>query len=86
MYRGTPGPRVAIVPCLVIHYTASSTHPAQAFASTAVLALANASRVTAILTHKQLTPEYFHWPSSLPAISAHYSLLVSAAIKTRKKP
>lgn len=84
--RGTRGPGVASVPCLVIHYTASSSHPAQAFVSTAVQALANASgvRQTAILTHKQLTPEYFHWPSSLPAISPHYSLLLSAAIKTRK--
>lgn len=50
-------------------------HPARAFASTGVQALAKASRgrQTGVLKNKQLTPEYFRCPCSLPAISAHYS-------------
>ena len=75
--RRDPRARVTNVSCLVIHHTASSSHPGTAPASTAVLAVANARRVrrNKTVTRKRLAAEEFHWCSS----ACYLHLLQSAA-------
>lgn len=78
---------MAAVPCLVIHYTHSSSHPGtgplpplQPLPELRLMPVEEGE--LHLRQHQQLTPEYFPWPSCPLVISAHYRLLLTASIKT----